>query len=76
MSTKPNPVDLPGPRFVDPKSSLEKQSAMLVALVKDPPENSRVVTITPELAQWVLDNRHSKNRKRKPARIKRYWPPV
>lgn len=65
-------VDSSGPRFIDPKAPLEKQIAVLLDLIKNSPENSRVITITPELSQWVLDNRLGRQRKRKPARIKRY----
>jgi hypothetical protein len=42
--------------------------------IKNPPENSRVFTITPELAQWVLDTYHDSdnNRSKKPQKIKQY----
>jgi hypothetical protein len=42
--------------------------------IKEPPENSRIFTITPNLAQWILDTYHDKdnNRSKKPQKIKQY----
>lgn len=59
-------------RFVDPAASLERQIESLLALINDPPTNSRAVTISPKLAQWILDNRNSHNRKMRPNKIKRW----
>jgi hypothetical protein len=62
------------PRFIDPNAPLAKQQEIFKLLMKDPPENSRVITITPSFADWLLDtyNTNTGNRKRKPARIRRY----
>ena len=65
----------PHPRFIDPNAPLAKQQEIFKLLIKDPPENSRIVTITPALAAWLLETYNkegSGNRKRKPARIRRY----
>ena len=61
-------------RFIDPNAPLAKQQEMLLALMRDPPENSRIITITPALAEWILNtfNTAGVNRKPKPARIQRY----
>ena len=42
--------------------------------MKDPPENSRVITVVPTFAGWLIDtyNLGQGNRKKKPARIGRY----
>jgi hypothetical protein len=61
------------PRFIDPNAPLAKQQEIFKLLMKDPPENSRVITITPSFADWLLDTYNTTgNRKRKPARIRRY----
>jgi hypothetical protein len=70
-------MNLPTPlnkgRFVDPNAPLHKQQEMFEALLKNPPENSRTIAISPQLAAWILDKYNNKgNRKRKPARIRRY----
>ena len=69
-----SPVPKAPARFIDPNAPLAKQQEIFKLLIKDPPENSRVVTITPALAAWLLDTYNSNmgNRKRKPARIRRY----
>lgn len=58
------------PRFIDPESTPEKQVSNLKSLIKDPPQNSRILTVTPELAQWVLENLNNNNRRHRPAKIK------
>lgn len=60
------------PRFIDPNAPLEQQVEILVQLIHNPPENSRIITFTSALADWVLTNLNGANRKPKPARIKRY----
>lgn len=40
--------------------------------IKNPPQNSRVFTISPENAQMILDLYNVENRPRKPGNIKRY----
>jgi hypothetical protein len=61
------------PRFIDPNASLSKQQEMFLALMRDPPENSRVITIVPAMAEWLLASFNvGGNRKKKPMRIQRY----
>ena len=60
------------PRFIDSNAPLLKQIEVLLELIRNPPENSRIITFTPALADWVLTERNGANRKLKPARIKRY----
>lgn len=60
------------PRIIDPNSSLEKQVAVLESLIDNPPENSRIITFTPELAEHILDTLNSSNRNKRPARIRRF----
>lgn len=40
--------------------------------IKEPPDNSRVFTITPEMAQSLLDKYNLSNRSKKPAKIREY----
>ena len=61
-----------GPRFIDPRSPVEQQRTQLDALIRQPPENSRVIVITPELAASILNDLNSNNRKRRPAKIRRF----
>ena len=60
------------PRIINPSAPLEDQIIALRALMSDPPENSRVITITPALAQWIIDNLNTRNRKKRPKRIQTY----
>ena len=66
------PQDSGTPRFIDPNAALEDQIPVFKLLIKDPPENSRIITFSPELSEWILENLNTANRKRKPSRIKRY----
>ena len=67
------PIQNKQPRFIDPNAPLAKQQEVFKLLMKDPPENSRVLTITPSFADWLLDTYNTTgNRKRKPTRIRRY----
>ena len=60
-------------RYIDPNAPLAKQQEIFKLLMKDPPENSRIITITPKFAAWLLETYNTTgNRKRKPARIRRY----
>jgi hypothetical protein len=58
-------------RFIDPNADPEVQYQQLQAFIMDPPENSRTLTITAALASLILDRINSRNRKQRPARIKR-----
>lgn len=60
-------------RFIDPNAPLSKQIDVFKELINKSPENSRIITFTPELATWILENlNRTGNRKRKPERIQRY----
>lgn len=59
-------------RKINASMSLRDQMAALDALIKRPPENSRVIEFTPELAEYILAKLNPKNRKTKPAKIKKY----
>jgi hypothetical protein len=62
-----------GARYIDPNAPLDKQTAVLRELIKNPPENSRTISFSPVLSDWILTELlGSTNRKKKPARIKRY----
>jgi hypothetical protein len=65
-------VEQQAPRFIDPNSSGDKQWSVLVDLIKHPPENSRIITISPGLAERVLSQLNTGNRKKRPIRIRRY----
>jgi hypothetical protein len=72
-NAKATPLLVKQQRFVNPNDPLSKQKEMFSALMRDPPENSRVITIIPALAEWLLASFNiSGNRKKKPARIQRY----
>jgi hypothetical protein len=60
------------PRFINPNDSLEKQVEVLMSLIKRPPETSRVITFTPKLAQYVLENLNRSNRPKRPTKIMQY----
>lgn len=60
------------PRFIDPSASAEVQFEQLKAFINNPPQNSRTLTITPGLAGKILQELNTKNRKRKPKKI-RQW---
>lgn len=59
-------------RFIDPNSPVEKQWAQLQDLIRNPPENSRVVTFTPALAAMILSELNQQNRKKRPSKIRRF----
>lgn len=60
------------PRYIDPNASLEKQHSILEELIKNPPENSRVISISSALAEWILRELNPQNRNKRPAKIKRF----
>ncbi|MDB4261353.1 hypothetical protein N9878_00660 [bacterium] len=47
-------------------------ASLLSKKIGNPPENSRVITFTPQVAEWVLETYNDGNRPRKPANIKKY----
>jgi len=60
-------------RYIDPNAPLAKQQEIFLALMRDAPENSRVITVIPALAEWLLASFNiDGNRKPKPVRIQRY----
>lgn len=61
-----------GPRYIDPNSPIERQMAMLDALRKNPPENPRRVTVTPLLAQYILNDLNPHNRPTRSGHIAQY----
>lgn len=72
LRTAPAPrLVKPEPRFVNPNAPAETQYAQLMEFIKNPPENSRVIVITPGLAALILKNLNSRNRKLRPTKIKR-----
>lgn len=48
------------------------QVDILNNLIKNAPKESRIVQISPELAQFILENKNLGNRSRKPVKIKQY----
>ena len=51
---------------------INEQMSTLHSLVKNPPQNSRVVQFSPELAAYILENLNVGNRSPKPKQIKAY----
>jgi hypothetical protein len=56
-------------RRVSADDPLDVQIANLQRLINEPPTNSRVIDITPELAEWVLDKLNANNRPKKFGKI-------
>jgi hypothetical protein len=52
--------------------SAEDQIANLSSLIKNPPQNSRVIEVSPELASYILENLNIGNRSKKVDKIKVY----
>lgn len=59
-------------RFIDPNAPVEQQWEQLWEWICRPPDNSRVIVITPELAAMILNKLNNKNRRQRPANIKRF----
>jgi hypothetical protein len=59
-------------RFIDPNAPVEEQFAQLMEWITRPPENSRVIVMTPELAEHILNNLNHNNRRQRPANIRRF----
>jgi hypothetical protein len=51
---------------------LAKQWSVLESLIHNPPENSRIITIVPGIAQKILDELNGNNRGKRPAKIRRF----
>lgn len=66
------PLTKKTPRFVDPKAPVAQQYEQLRSFINQPPETSRVMIITPALADMILKQLNNNNRKRRPANIKRF----
>src|SRR4051812_15220853 len=62
----------PAARYIDPKAPAETQFGQLMAFVNQPPETSRVLIITPELATIILERMNEKNRRQRRANITRF----
>jgi len=52
--------------------TVEEQVANLSSLIKNPPQNSRVIEMSPKLAEYVLENLNIGNRSKKTEKIKVY----
>lgn len=59
-------------RQVSAAMPLGEQMANLKSLIKTPPQNSRVVEITPEVASYILEELNIGNRSRKNTKIPEY----
>tara|TARA_B100001059_G_scaffold236593_1_gene288057 strand:+ start:1093 stop:2001 length:909 start_codon:yes stop_codon:yes gene_type:complete len=59
-------------RQISSDMDVDEQTANLSSLISNPPQNSRVVQFSPELATYVLDNLNVGNRSKKPKQIKEY----
>ena len=61
------------PRIIDPRAPLDAQVQVLRSLINHPPRGSRVITITPKLAEWILTTLgKTGNRKRRISKIIRW----
>jgi hypothetical protein len=72
MQTELLPALENGPRYIDPNAAIEKQIAVLDALRRNPPENPRRVTVTPKLAQYILNDLNPHNRPTRSSHIVQY----
>jgi hypothetical protein len=52
--------------------SVEEQVINLSSLIKNPPQNSRVIQVSPKLAEYILENLNIGNRSKKVEKIKVY----
>tara|TARA_R110000765_G_scaffold292468_1_gene388042 strand:+ start:148 stop:1023 length:876 start_codon:yes stop_codon:yes gene_type:complete len=59
-------------KVIKDKVSAKDVASNLSKYISSPPENSRVVTFTPEVAAWVLETYNMFNRPKKPERIRTY----
>jgi hypothetical protein len=59
-------------RFIDPKAPVEMQVQQLMDFIKHPPETSRVLTITPDLATVILEQMNTGNRRKRSGNIARF----
>lgn len=50
--------------------SVEEQINNLSSLIKNPPQNSRVIEVSPKLAEYILENLNIGNRSKKVEKIK------
>src|SRR4051812_34814036 len=56
-------------KHIDPEADPERQYTQLVSLVRQKPIEQIVVTITPQLANLILDRFEKVNRKKRPSDI-------
>jgi len=59
-------------RFIDPKAPAERQYQQLMEFVRHPPETSRILVITPELAALILERMNTGNRRKRSRNITRF----
>lgn len=72
MTIEPLRTQRQEPRVIDPNSPVERQRAALDSLIQNPPENSRILTISPPLAADILAELNGQNRTKRPMRIRRF----
>jgi hypothetical protein len=61
-----------GPRFIDPNAPLAEQLKALDSMIRNPPEGSRVIVITSQVAEAILRDRNDNNRRKRPTKIRRF----
>lgn len=57
---------------INPEMMAEQQIKMLEKLIKNPPETSRIIEFSPDLASYILRELNYKNRPRKTGKIVQY----
>jgi hypothetical protein len=58
--------------MLEGKTTEKDVASNLSKYITAPPENSRVVTFTPEIAAWIMETYNDGNRPKKPVKIKEY----
>ena len=59
-------------RRVSANMKLDEQKSSLSSLISNPPENTRIIEFSPELASYVLENLNVNNRTKKKRISRRY----
>jgi hypothetical protein len=59
-------------RILKGKTTEKDVASNLSKYIASPPENSRIVTFTPEIAAWIMETYNNGNRPKKPTSIKKY----
>jgi len=58
--------------YIDPDATPESQYRLLTLLIRQPPPESRVITIVPALADLILERLNTNNRRERQANIARF----